>query len=109
MLSTHDNQNCRGRSSNSLHSGSDRPGNQERSYEWTDPEEWIRCHTVAWLIIERDYPANRIRTEVTVPRRTPSDYADIVIYSDDGCRQPYLIVENKAEGQRKAPRAQAIE
>jgi type I restriction enzyme M protein len=83
--------------------------NQERSYDWTDPEEWVRCHALAWLIIERDYPANRMRTEVTVPRRTPSDYADIVVYSDDGCRQPYLIVENKADAQRRQARTQAIE
>lgn len=83
--------------------------NQERSYDWTDPEEWVRCHSLAWLIIERDYPSNRIRTEVVVPRRTPSDYADVVVYTDDACRQPYLIVENKADPQRRQTRAQAIE
>jgi type I restriction enzyme M protein len=83
--------------------------NQQRSYDWSDPEEWVRAHTIAWLIISRDYPTNRIRTEVTVPRRTPSDLADIVVYSDDQCRTPYLVVENKAAEQSERQRNQAIE
>jgi type I restriction enzyme M protein len=83
--------------------------NQPRAYDWTDPEEWVRAHTIAWLVIARDYPTNRIRTEVTVPRRTPNEYADIVVYRDDQCREPYLVVENKAGGQTTDQRNQAIE
>ena len=52
--------------------------NQQRTYDWTDPEEWVRAHTIAWLVIKRDYPTNRIKTEVVVPRRTPHDFADVV-------------------------------
>jgi type I restriction enzyme M protein len=81
----------------------------QRSDDWADPEEWVRACTVAWLIVERGYPANRIKTEVTVPRRTPSDFADIVVYSDDACREPYLVVENKASGQSRRDRLQGIE
>lgn len=80
-----------------------------RSYDWADPEEWIRCHCLAYLVLEKDYPAHRIKTEVTVPRRTPSDSADIVVYADDPCRQPYLVVENKRCDLSVAERAQAIE
>ena len=83
--------------------------NQQRTYDWTDPEEWIRAHTIAWLVIERDYPTNRIKTEVVVPRRTPHDFADVVVYSDDQYRVPYLVVENKAAGQSTRQRDQAIE
>lgn len=83
--------------------------NQQRTYDWTDPEEWARAHTIAWLIISQDYPTNRIRTEVTVPRRTPNDFADVVVYSDDQCRIPYLVVENKAATQSSGQRNQAIE
>ena len=81
----------------------------QRSYDWTDPEEWVRACAIAWLIVERGYPANRMRTEVAVPRRTPNDFADIVIYSDDACREPYLVVEAKASGQARGDRLQAIE
>jgi hypothetical protein len=81
----------------------------QRSEDWSDPEEWVRACSVAWLIVQRGYPANRIKTEVTVPRRTPSDFADIVVYSDDACREPYLVVENKASGQSRRDRAQGVE
>lgn len=80
-----------------------------RSYDWSDPEEWVRCTILSYLVLEKDYPSHRIKTEVTVPRRTPSDSADIVIYSDDACRVPYLVVENKRAGITRAERTQAIE
>ncbi len=83
--------------------------NQQRTYEWRNPEEWVRAHAIAWLIISRDYPANRIRTEVNVPRRTPNDFADIVVYSDDQCRMPFLVVETKSTGRSNGERNQAIE
>src|SRR4051812_37381459 len=63
---------------------------QKRGYQWSDPEEWVRCRTVAFLIIKKGYPANRLKTEVNVPRRTPNDWADIVVYSDDRCKEPFL-------------------
>lgn len=82
---------------------------RKKSYNWKDPEEWARAYTIAYLILEKGYPANRIRTEVRVPRRTPSDLADIVVYSDDRMKSPYLVVENKSAGQSARDRAQGIE
>ena len=80
-----------------------------RSYAWTDPEEWVRARTIGFLIIGRHYPANRICTEVAVPRRIPSDRADIVVYRDDSRRTPWLVVENKSSGQGEKDREQGIE
>ncbi len=82
---------------------------KEQSYNWNDPEEWVRSTTVSWLIVDKGYPANRIKLEVSVPRRTPSDFADIVVYNDDHCREPYIVVENKAAEQSDADREQGIE
>lgn len=82
---------------------------QKKTYVWTDPEEWVRARTVAFLIIDKGYPANRILTEVKVPRRTPNDFADIVVYRDDSCKDPYLVVENKPVGQNPKDRNQGIE
>ncbi len=48
-------------------------------------------------------------TEVTVPRRTPSDKADIVIFEDDENKKPYLVVECKKDGITDAEFNQAIE
>jgi type I restriction enzyme M protein len=80
-----------------------------KSYDWNDPEEWVRARTIAFLVVARGYPINRIRTEVQVPRRTPSDFADVVVYRDDRCREPYLVIEDKAAGQTAANRRQWIE
>lgn len=82
---------------------------KKKTYEWNDPEEWVRVRTVCFLIIARGYPAHRIDTEVKVPRRTPNDFADIVVYRDDKCREPYLTCESKAAGQTASDRRQSIE
>ncbi|MGM0712494.1 N-6 DNA methylase [Brevibacillus parabrevis] len=83
--------------------------NQKRDYEWSDPEEWVRCFTISHLITEKGYPPNRMRTEVAVPRRIPEDSADIVVFEEDRCFTPYLVVENKANGQSESNRLQGIE
>ena len=81
----------------------------EKAYSWTDPEEWVRCATVAFLVIQCDYSPGRIDVEVSVPRRVPGDFADVVVFHDDRCKSPYLVVENKAAGQSLANRLQGIE
>ena len=80
-----------------------------RRYRWNAPEELVRASTLAFLIVRRGYPANRIKTEVPVPRRTPHDVADIVVFRDDACRSPYLVVENKADGQSDRGHDKAVE
>ena len=79
------------------------------SRTWKNPEEWIRAHIVAWLVVERGYPANRIVVEASVPHRTPKERADVVVYRDDECKAPYLVVEAKASGQTLRDHEQAIE
>lgn len=81
----------------------------DRDYSWTDPEEWVRCATLAYLITEKDYSPRRIDLEVLVPRRVPGDFADIVVFVDDRRKQPFLVVENKSAGQSENDRDQAIE
>jgi len=82
---------------------------QKRVYNWTDPEEWVRARTIAFLVLEKSYTPQSIKVEVTVPRRTPSDFADVVIYEDERCQTPYLVVENKRERLSSTDKAQAIE
>lgn len=80
-----------------------------QSQNWRDPEEWVRCAVVAYLIVEKGYPPERIAVEVPVPRRIPGDFADVVVFRDRRCKVPYLVVETKAEGQSAKRRRQAIE
>ena len=82
---------------------------QKKSYNWSDPEEWVRARTIAFLVLEKAYTPRSIRTEVIVPRRTPEDLADIVVYTDERCQNPYLVVENKKENLSQRERNQAIE
>ena len=65
---------------------------------YNDPEEKVRAEFWAELIYEYDYPAHRIKVEVTIPDRVPTDRADIVIFSDDECKKPYAVVECKRDG-----------
>ena len=80
-----------------------------KKYRYTDPEEWVRAETYLQLIITYGYSVQRIDVEVTVPRRTPSDLADIVVYTDDERKSPFIIVECKKQTVSEAEFVQAVE
>ena len=81
-------------------------GHSER---WADPEEKVRAELWAELIYRYEYPPERIAFEVNVPRRTPNDFADPVIYSDDEKKMPYFVIECKRADLSDAAFNQAIE
>lgn len=76
---------------------------------YNDPEEKVRAEFWAELIYKYEYPANRIKVEVVIPDRLPTDRADIVIFNDDECKRPYTVVECKKDGVTDAEFMQAIE
>ena len=80
-----------------------------KSYRLTDPEELVRASYFVELVLDYKYPVEQIALEVTVPRRTPNDWADIVIYEDEAMKKPYLVVECKKDGVTEAEFDQAIE
>ena len=81
----------------------------DKRYKFTDPEEQVRARYYVELIERYQYPENRIDLEVAVPRRTPSDFADLVIFHDDAKKNPYIVVECKKDGISEAEFNQAIE
>ena len=81
-------------------------GHPER---WSDPEEKVRAELWAELIYKYEYPPERIRFEVNVPRRTPNDYADLVVYNDDELKSPYFVFECKRPDLSDAAFNQSIE
>jgi len=81
----------------------------DHSERWSDPEEKVRAEFWAELIYKYEYDPNRIEFEVNVPRRTPNDYADLVIYTDDECKDPYFVFEIKRADISDAEFAQSIE
>ncbi len=82
---------------------------QNKKYRYTDPEEKVRAECFAKLVIEYGYLPQRMALEVVVPRRTPSDLADIVIFEDEDKKQPYIVVECKKEETTEPEFKQAIE
>ncbi|MCL2240164.1 MAG: N-6 DNA methylase [Defluviitaleaceae bacterium] len=81
--------------------------NHKERYE--NPEEKVRAEVWAELIYHYEYPVNRIKIEVTIPDRLPTDRADIVVFHDDACKRPYAVVECKKDGVSDAEFNQAIE
>ena len=81
----------------------------DKKYRFTDPEEQVRAKFYVELIEHFQYSENRIDLEVRVPRRTPSDLADIVVFQDDGKKDPFIVIECKKEGISEAEFKQAIE
>lgn len=81
----------------------------QKSYRYSDPEEKVRAVVFIQLILDYGYPIKRIQLEVQVPRRTPSDWADIVVFNDDECLSPYIVVECKHKDVTENEFIQAIE
>jgi type I restriction enzyme M protein len=81
----------------------------EHSERYADPEEKVRAEFWAELIYRYGYDPHRIGVEVTVPDRTPSDRADLVVFRDDARKRPYAVIECKKDGIPDAEFNQAVE
>lgn len=81
----------------------------ERQYKWSDPEEQVRAEFILTLIFHYDYSPQRIATELSIPGRTPTNWADIVVFRDDRRRDPYITIEVGAPATSPAERSQKIE
>ncbi|PJE81037.1 type I restriction endonuclease subunit M [Candidatus Pacearchaeota archaeon CG10_big_fil_rev_8_21_14_0_10_32_42] len=80
---------------------------RDYSTSFKNPEEKVRASYFCELVLDYDYPTKNIDIEVTVPRRTPEDRADIVVYDEEGAE--YLVIECKKDGITDAEFKQAIE
>jgi len=76
---------------------------------FAEPEEQVRAEYWAELIYRYGYEPNCIGVEVTVPDRTPSDRADLVVFLDETRKRPYAVVECKKDGVTDAEFNQAVE
>lgn len=81
----------------------------DRSERWSDPEEKVRAEFYAELIYRYQYGPTRIGVEVTVPDRSPSDFADLIVFHDDERKRPYAVIECKKDGISDAEFNQAVE
>ena len=82
---------------------------RERQYAWNDPEEKVRAEVILDLIFNYQYSPRRLDIEVAIPGRTPTHWADVVVFKDDQRRDPYITVETAAPNITESERAQKIE
>ncbi len=75
-----------------------------KSYNFSNPEEKVRMMYYFDLIEKYKYPADKIEFEIGTPDR----YADIVIFTNDKQREPYIVVECKKDGISDAEFEQAV-
>ena len=58
------------------------------------PEEWVRQHTIGWLVAHKGVPALRITQEYPVKINGLNQRADIVVVDEKA--KPHILVECKA-------------
>ena len=80
-----------------------------RTERWSDPEEKVRAEFYGELIYRYGYSPDRIGVEVTVPDRSPNDFADLVVFHDDERKRPFAVIECKKDGISDAEFNQAVE
>ena len=58
------------------------------------PEEWVRQHTLHYLIYDKKYPVSNINVEKQLLLNDTVKRYDIIIFKNDG--EVYIIIECKA-------------
>lgn len=81
---------------------------QKKERNYNNPEEKVQVETFLRLILDYNYPVNRIKQFVPVPMGSETKEADIVVYKDDICLIPYVLVECKKQEVSEAEFLQAI-
>lgn len=84
-----------------LHLGKERNSN--------NPEEKVQVETYLRLIFDYNYPISRIKQFVPVTMGREVKEADIVVYEDDMCLCPHILIECKRQEVSEAEYQQAIE
>lgn len=80
--------------------------NKKRNY--TNPEEKVQAEAFLKLVLSYGYPVNRIRQFYPVTMGASTKEVDIVLYNDDQCTQPLIVVECKKEEVSELEFEQAI-
>ena len=82
---------------------------QKKERNYSNPEEKVQAETFLRLILDYNYPESRIRQFVTVTMGSDTKEADIIVYNDELCLTPHIVVECKRQDISEAEFLQAIE
>lgn len=81
--------------------------NENKRRNFANPEEKVQADTYLSLILTYNYKPQRIRQFVKVTMGSETKEADIVVYNDDACTKPHIVVECKKEDVSEAEFEQA--
>ena len=70
---------------------------QDKRRNFNNPEEQVQAETFLKLVLEYGYPVQRIQQFVSVKMGISTKEADIIVYADDACLSPYIVVECKKQ------------
>lgn len=70
---------------------------QDKRRNFNNPEEQVQAETFLKLVLEYGYPVQRIQQFVSVTMGSSTKEADIIVYADDACLSPYIVVECKKQ------------
>lgn len=83
--------------------------NQNKERNYNTPEEKVQAETFLRLVFDYNYPESHIRQFVPVTMGRETKVADIIVYKDDSCLIPYILVECKRQEVSEAEYQQAVE
>ena len=81
--------------------------NKKRNY--TNPEEQVQAETFLKLVLSYGYPVEKIKQFVSITMGSTTKEADIVVYNDEKCTEPLIIVECKKSDISELEFIQAVE
>lgn len=81
--------------------------NKKRNF--ANPEEQVQAETYLRLIFDYKYKPERIKMYEPVQMGRETKEADIIVYNDDECDEPYIVIECKRQDVSEAEFQQAIE
>ena len=81
---------------------------QKKERNYNNPEEKVQALTFLQLILDYNYPESRIRQFEPVTKGSTSLVADIIVYEDELCLKPLIVIECKKQEVSEAEFQQAI-
>ncbi|HEX8775433.1 MAG TPA: N-6 DNA methylase [Pyrinomonadaceae bacterium] len=82
---------------------------QGKRRNFQNPEEKVQAEAFCRLVLEYEYPADRIEMFSTVRMGVAVKEADMIVYADDERQKPYIIVECKSPEVSEMEFKQAVE
>ena len=83
--------------------------NYHRTRNYLNPEEKVQAETFLRLVLDYGYKPERIKLFESVKMGSDTKEADIIVYNDDSCEEPHILVECKKSDVSEQEFQQAID